>query len=154
MIHINLYRMTCEKIKVNKTTGITFVKAITGTFRSAVNVFSPVIVIQGDLLKFNYVYIEELHRYYFVSDVQIGTTETQIVYLREDVLMSFKNSINDLGAFIDRNENTYDSDLIDNRIVLKSGVNITTIEVDGSPFNPSDITLSNIVLETINDGRA
>lgn len=65
----------------------------TGVLNSTVNVLEPVIRFRTrNVVTFNYVYIESLNRYYFVSDIrQDGDICT--VYLRTDVLMTYKDKI-------------------------------------------------------------
>ena len=45
---------------------------------------------EGQLLEFNYAYIPQFNRYYFVSSVSTAATGLYVVSLVVDVLMSFK----------------------------------------------------------------
>ena len=51
-----------------------------------------------DFKKLNYVYIEDLKRYYFVDDIQIHRNQYYILSLSGDVLMSFKNEIKNISV--------------------------------------------------------
>ena len=51
-----------------------------------------------DFKKLNYVYIEDLKRYYFVDDIQIYRNQYYILSLSGDILMSFKNEIKNISV--------------------------------------------------------
>ena len=90
----------------------------TGVLNSTVNILEPVIRFRTrDVVTFNYVFIESLHRYYFVSEIrQDGDVCT--VYLRTDVLMTYKDKILDstgtltkgtnVNKYASNRENNYD----------------------------------------------
>ena len=72
---------------------------------STVNILEPVIRFRTtNIVTFNYVYIESLNRYYFVSEIrQDGDICT--VYLRTDVLMTYKDKILDSVGTLVKGEN-------------------------------------------------
>lgn len=76
----------------------------TGVLNSTVNILEPVIRFRTrNVVTFNYVYIESLHRYYFVSEIrQDGDICT--VYLRTDVLMTYKDKILDSTGTLTKGE--------------------------------------------------
>lgn len=88
---IKTYNYNGEPNRINKT--IQENEEYTGVLNSTVNVLEPVIRFRTrNVVTFNYVYIESLHRYYFVSEIrQDGDICT--VYLRTDVLMTYKDKI-------------------------------------------------------------
>ena len=88
---IKTYNYNGEPNRVNKT--LQENEEYTGVLNSTVNILEPVILFRSlNLVTFNYVYIESLHRYYFVSEIrQDGDMCT--VYLRTDVLMTYKDKI-------------------------------------------------------------
>lgn len=90
---IKTYNYNGEPNRVNKT--LQENEEYTGVLNSTVNVLEPVIRFRTrNVVTFNYVYIESLHRYYFVSEIrQDGDVCT--VYLRTDVLMTYKDKILD-----------------------------------------------------------
>lgn len=101
---IKTYNYNGEPTRVNKT--LQENKEYTGVLNSNVNVLDPVIRFRTrNVVTFNYVYIESLHRYYFVSELrQDGDICT--VYLREDVLMTYKDKILDSTGTLTKGENT------------------------------------------------
>ena len=73
---------------------ITFVEDIDIKFKEEVNIFKPVITIRYDqLINFNYMYIPEFTRYYFVENVTSYPNKIYTITLKCDVLMSFKDDI-------------------------------------------------------------
>ena len=88
---IKTYNYNGEPNRVNKT--LQENEEYTGVLNSTVNILEPVIRFRSrNVVTFNYVYIESLHRYYFVSEIrQDGDMCT--VYLRTDVLMTYKDKI-------------------------------------------------------------
>ena len=100
---IKTYNYNGEPNRVNKT--LQENKEYTGVLNSNVNVLDPVIRLRTrNVVTFNYVYIESLNRYYFVSELrQDGDICT--VYLREDVLMTYKDKILDSTGTLTKGEN-------------------------------------------------
>lgn len=73
----------------------------------------------------NYWYIPDLSRYYFITDIVAMTDKIFRVSLHVDVLMSYQSNIQDVVAYVSRNEFTYDSELIDNELALQNDVEVT-----------------------------
>lgn len=113
---IKTYNYNGEPNRVNKT--LQENEEYTGVLNSTVNILEPVIRFRStNVVTFNYVYIESLNRYYFVSEIrQDGDICT--VYLREDVLMTYKDKILDstgtltkgtnVNNYASNRENNYD----------------------------------------------
>lgn len=94
-----------EKNKINKdlTAGVT----LSGTLRNESNVVNPSIVINiENPTIYNYAYIEDFKRYYFITDYISLRTGIWQINLKSDVLMSFKDSILDSSALINSTETT------------------------------------------------
>ena len=99
---IKTYNYDGEPNRVNKT--LQENEEYTGVLNSTVNVLEPVIRFRTrNVVTFNYVYIESLNRYYFVSEIrQEGDVCT--VYLRTDVLMTYKDKILDSTGTLTKGE--------------------------------------------------
>ena len=68
--------------------------SITGTLRESSSIINPIIRVQGDVNSgYNYAYIPEFNRYYFIDEITNYRNDIWILKLRVDVLMSFRNSI-------------------------------------------------------------
>ena len=94
-----------EKNKINKdlTAGVT----LSGTLRNESNVVNPSIVINiENPTIYNYAYIEDFKRYYFITDYISLRTGIWQINLKSDVLMSFKDSILASSVLINNTEAT------------------------------------------------
>ena len=100
---IKTYNYDGEPNRVNKT--LQENEEYTGVLNSTVNILEPVIRFRTtNIVTFNYVYIESLNRYYFVSEIrQDGDICT--VYLRTDVLMTYEDKILDSVGTLVKGEN-------------------------------------------------
>lgn len=100
---IKTYNYNGEPNRVNKT--LQENEEYTGVLNSTVNILEPVIRFRtNNIVTFNYVYIESLNRYYFVSEIrQDGDICT--VYLRTDVLMTYKDKILSSSGILTQGEN-------------------------------------------------
>ena len=94
-----------EKNKINKslTAGVT----LSGTLRNESNVVTPSIIVNIDNPTiYNYAYIEDFGRYYFITDYISLRTGIWQINLKSDVLMSFKDSILASNVLINNTETT------------------------------------------------
>lgn len=103
MIKIKTFVYDGEPNRVNKT--LQENEEYTGVLNVTFNVLTPVVRFRTRTpVSFNYVYIESLHRYYFVSELtQDGDICT--VRLRVDVLFTYKDKILATGATLIKSEN-------------------------------------------------
>lgn len=103
MIKIKTFNFDGKPNEVNKT--LQENEEYTGVLNSTVNILEPVICFRSNnVVTFNYVYIESLNRYYFVSEIrQDGDICT--VYLRVDVLFTYKDIILNSTATLTKSEN-------------------------------------------------
>lgn len=131
-IPFDLYRNQAEKKKVDKTNDLSHVRTIYGTFREGCNILNPVIRIKGELPDFNYVYIRDYHRFYFVTDITNERKGLWAVSLRVDVLMSYKDEIAVQKAFVTRNENRYNDLLADTARPSLVTFDFDTIQAKGA----------------------
>lgn len=81
-----------EANKLNKT--INNVLNINGTLREEISVINPSVLIEAENLSgFNYMYIYDFGRYYFITDIVSVKNGLWRVTGKVDVLMSFKDGI-------------------------------------------------------------
>lgn len=98
-MNISLYKCRSEKQKLNKT--LAAEKEFTGYLKDGCSVIKPVFMIEDtNLSLYNYAYISEFHRYYFISDIIAVRTGLWELHLDVDVLMSFQNDIEDLKVIL------------------------------------------------------
>lgn len=79
------------------------------------NILQPVLKIKG-LYNHNYCYIPFFSRYYYITDISYHNGISYL-YLRVDVLMSYKDDIKNLECYITRQENTYNKNIPDNYMI-------------------------------------
>ena len=100
---IRLCNNNSEKNKINKsiTAGIT----LSGALRNSSNVVAPTIIINiENPTIYNYAYIPEFKRYYFITDYISVRTGIWQLNLKSDVLMSFKDSILASRVLVNKSE--------------------------------------------------
>ena len=155
---ITLYLNSAENNRVDKTAYLEELLTLTGSLRDGSSMLEPNIifelpqgadsavideddeevntpdgdiVIQGeDVYRFNYVYIHEFNRYYYVDDIFVSRTKLYNVALSVDVLMSTKDALLSLPAYIDRNEFDNDPYLYDNLRPFEEKTEITYTQAD------------------------
>lgn len=99
--NIILYNTLDENNKLSKTLEDFF--EISGSLRNETEIVHPVILIELDnIAGFNYCYIPDWNRYYFIRDVRSVRNSLIELHLEVDPLMSFKNEIKNVAAIIDK----------------------------------------------------
>ena len=106
---IKLYKNHSEKNKISKS--LTGEIEYSGTLRDETSVINPIILIHAEnLSQFNYAYIPQFHRYYYIRDIVSVRNDLWRISLTVDPLMSFKNDILDLNVILSDTESTGQSD--------------------------------------------
>lgn len=110
---ISLYKTASENNKVVKA--LTSGKEMSGELRNQTSVINPSIRIESadNISTYNYAYIPEFGRYYYIADITSVRTNCWIISLRCDVLMSYSAQIKALRPIIEREEVGQSSGLID-----------------------------------------
>ena len=125
---IKLYKNHSEKNKINKS--LTGEVEYTGTLRDETSVINPIVLIHAENLSlYNYAYIPQFHRYYFIRDIVSVRTGLWRVSMSVDVLMSFKTDILDLNVILSDTETTGQNDYYSGdqwRSLVKSKTDILT----------------------------
>ena len=144
---IKTYRFLGDSRKVDKT--LTPVK----TYSNAVivgdmSIHTPTISLQldsfTDVINFNYIYIQELRRYYYVEESTIREDGFVQIRCRVDVLKSFKNDILASTQYIDRQQNKCTYQLPDGMYNIKSNRNLTIKNFGNVIIEPN----ANFLLQT------
>lgn len=102
---------------------------------------------------YNYMYIEDLNRYYYITDKKLLNGMVAEISGHEDVLMTF-SGIRNLDATITRQENVGINDIVDSLLPLQNRKELAVIEFDSSEFNISSAGLGsyNFVLNVSGGG--
>ena len=106
---VKLYKCYDSKNKLNKTLTDEF--SLTGNFRNNFSLSDIQLVLNFDnieLFDYNYVYIELLHRYYFVDDCKILSNNRIELALSIDVLMTYKTDIENMRVKLSKSNIIFD----------------------------------------------
>lgn len=132
---IKLYRNLSEEIAVTKN--ITDEITYTGSLRSESSVIDPVIMIEAvNLADYNYAWIEEFHRFYFIRDISSVRTGLWRLTMHVDVLSTYAGYIKDNNAIMSRNSNVWNLYYQDDQFKILNYETIQTKEF-GVTLNPS-----------------
>ena len=130
---ITLYKNLSDKRNLNKN--LTEIKTVSAIAKGDINIISPTLIIQYFSTDFNYCYISELNRYYYVNSLTLLNGQRIQLDLSVDVLMSYKEEIKNLTVNVLRYENTTPTFLTDSRIPLYSDTVQKVIEFPENIFN-------------------
>ena len=148
---IFLYELSADPRKVDKSgsllqvttiPGYDYQTGMSGTFKDKTDMIDPAIrlEISSDFIKdFNYIYISEWGRYYFVRHISVERSNLITVYCHVDVLYSYATEISGLSALVSRTETNYKPYLIDARRPFGKNVSRAVIDTTNTshPFNPT-----------------
>ena len=105
-----LYNNVSDNRKINKN--LTELSTINITLYLDTNVATPVFKVKNCINNANYMYVPDLHRYYYINNY---TLSNQCVYLHcsVDVLETYKTEILNSECLISRSENDYNDNIVD-----------------------------------------
>lgn len=183
---ITLYLNSAEDNRIDKSSYLTEVVSLSGTLREGTSIVTPAILVElapeaGGLIeangedvlagaeevtdgtiggalvpRFNYAFIPQFHRYYFLADMIAVNKSLYYLSLTCDPLMSFKEEFLDLEGLIARQEFDYNPLLKDERRVFLPTKQVTSaFMAKGSlvniSFAPESLTDANrsFILSTL-----
>ena len=134
-MEVQFFYNTSDMRTINKTlmVGATF----SGQARDEVEIMSPVVRFDTDeVMRFNYAYIPQFQRYYFVDGVNAFREGLWDVTMSVDVLMSFRGHILQLPVVIDKQSMQENGDeYIDDSSLVVDNVMFTSVYNFPSGFN-------------------
>lgn len=113
---IIFYKFIGDKRELNKELNDDF--ELEGVLRDQSNLLCPQIMVKHDIREYNYCYIEDFKRYYYINDIDSYRNGLWVIKLKNDVLMSYKDKILELSGIVSRlNETDYvnESSVFDSR---------------------------------------
>lgn len=139
---IKLYKTTSEPIKVSKE--LTNEKIMTGNLKEECSILSPSIMIQSDesIFTYNYAYIDEFLRYYFITDIVCVRNGLYRLSLKVDVLTTYQEEIKSLKAVISRQQNTYNLYLNDGEFKTYNKHTVVTKKFPNNPTGANTLVLT------------
>lgn len=118
---LKLYKNSSENNDVLKT--ISNEMVITGKSRTVIDILNPVVDLAGvDVNSYNYCYIEELKRYYYIENMMLSPNGVTRLSMSIDVLMSYREDILASHGVITKNReyNPYTGDYdVESRYTLE-----------------------------------
>ena len=134
-MNLTLYKNSSDNRCINKQ--ITQILSLSGNLKNESSVMNPTVIIQTDNIYFNYLYIQEFNRYYYVNNITILRTNLIQVDASVDVLMSNKDVIKYLPCLVERvNDNEKIDEFIDTATDVERG-ETTEIKTFPKGFNDS-----------------
>lgn len=144
--HIGIYVNNHEQNTINKI--LTPISDINYTLLTPTSIINPVIQIEGTLANYhnaNYVYIPDLDRKYFITDMTLTAGGIITMQLQVDVLDSFWNAYKGIDCIIERQENSFNRNLTDNKFKIYQRDQVTQIKFSGGlDLSDSALILYNI----------
>lgn len=117
-MYIDTYINSSDNNKINKN--ITAVaSSVSVTCYDDTNMINPRLIVSAAEDNFNYCYISDFNRYYFVTDKTISQGRVYL-QLKVDPLLSFASEIEDLGVILARSTDHYDLFLPDSDYPVRS----------------------------------
>lgn len=129
MLNIHLYINTSPNNKISKN--ILPQRDITGSLNDSCSILNPVLLVEypnEDILKHNYIKIDEFGRYYFIDEIIVVTPTLYELHCRVDVLMSYKDRILAQTVIVQKAEDrsAYNTYLDDGTFRIYQNANIAT----------------------------
>lgn len=101
---------------------------IEGRLKDETSITDPTIIINHhNPALYNYVYIQEFNRYYFITDIRSIRNNIWEISMHVDVLMTYKDQIKTCSAVIDTSEETGINDYLSNDVYKATVKNKTDI---------------------------
>ena len=134
-MEIRLYNNISDNRTVRKKLLNEF--SLTGTLRDSCSLIEPVINIESsNVLRFNYAYIPDFQRYYFVKEITNMQKNIWTLELEVDPLMSFKGDILALDVVVDKqSSDSIGDEYIDDGSLVADNNTFTSVYNLSSGFN-------------------
>ena len=140
-MQIKLYKNLSEVNTIGKT--LTEESVRNGTLKDGCSVLSPSVVLTGENLSvFNYAYIPQFSRYYFIKEITSVKSGLWEISMRVDVLETYKDSIKANTAIIKRQEKIWDMYINDEKFKAESTNKTATIMFPQNHFNTVNFILT------------
>lgn len=136
-MNVALCNNSSEKNEINKviSNGTTF----SCTLRSKTSISDPTIVLEynGNLSGYNYCYIHDFGRYYYITDIVSVRYNLWMIKCHVDVLMSFRQSILSSVAIVEESSETGASNYLSNDVWRTLSKDTTSIIPFSNGLNSS-----------------
>lgn len=142
MFTIQIYRNMSSNNTISKD--IRPYGQVTGELTAECSILNPTIIIEypnTDIMKSNYIYIEEFGRYYYITDITTMVNGLYVINCAVDVLMSYKEKIKAQTVIVQKAESAgaYNTYLDDGTFRVYQNAKIATQYFPNGFTNPSFI---------------
>lgn len=131
-MNITLYKYSHELNLMDKGSYLLEPLALSNViFKDSTSIVKPTLRITGigsdgnGVLDYNYVYIQELSRYYFVDNIISVNNQVFDIMCTVDVLYTYRTELLQLSAYVSRNEYTYSTKIKDDYLPLNFKKNVS-----------------------------
>ena len=138
---IDFYKINDVKNKINKTLGVPYTMNNVFFKSGDVDIIKPFLRLSRDMTQYNYCFIRELNRFYFIDDVVIENNGIRNYKLSIDVLMTYKTEIMNNKTHIIESENVINADNIE-----YSGKNNEVVSTFNFPDNPFEDNKTDVLI--------
>lgn len=124
--------------------------------KDATSVLTPSLLIQGNAATFegknfpdyNYCYIEEFHRYYFIVNIASISSQLWQLDCEVDVLATYRTEIRQTRAFIKRAQVGYNPMLADGALPRDGKCNITATDIPWDAYSEEGVYVLSVMGQT------
>ena len=120
---VTLYNNSSDRRVLDKN--ITEVATLDCKIKGECSILNPTLIISIDSVQYNYVYIHDFNRYYYIDDIVTLNSSLKELTCSIDVRRTYMNEIRDTSAIIARNERYFNQYIPDNMIGADSRIEVT-----------------------------
>ena len=134
-LSVTLYNSASPVEKIGKT--LTAGGTYSCTLKDTTSILNPVLIIRTSdaVYNYNYLYISEFQRYYFINDIKSVNNNVWEISAHVDVLETYKTAILANNAVIKRQEKLYNLYLDDPEFHVLNYERIQTLKFPANAFS-------------------
>lgn len=141
MVTLKLYKVADDPAVVKKTltSEVIFSNVM---MKEDCDIINPTVRLSGawNLMGYNYAYIEELNRYYFISNISLDRGDIITMSLSLDVLYTYKDEILNSNQLIMRQEFEQAKYISDEMLIPNVNKDVEVAQFSGGQFNINSAT--------------
>ena len=140
-MNVTLYNYSGDRRQLSKYLGTAIATVTILAITDTTNIIRPTIIIDTRAFNFNYVYIPDFGRYYYVDNIQLLNGQRIALQLSCDVLMSHANTIRSSQCIADRSSSHVNVHLVDRTIPSRDDARIYVRKMAATPFTTTTYVL-------------
>lgn len=140
-MNVTLYNYSGDRRQLSKYLGTAIATVTILAITDTTNIIRPTIIIDTRAFNFNYVYIPDFGRYYYVDNIQLLNGQRIALQLSCDVLMSHAGAIRSSQCIADRSTSDVNPYLVDRTIPSRDDAKVYVRKMGSSPFTTTSYVL-------------